>query len=156
MAINLKHWPHDHKSGMVDREIDWLRASPLAFHAGPPMWKRIPKKDARALMGEESLRGIWMSLPQEIQEIVKEVAEGEEAKQRKARKELDNTHEKNDILKQIRETITEAEDAEDLTAKLRGIELLAKVQNLLTQKPQEDPTIIINVISGVERGNQDG
>ena len=153
MAINPKHWPHDHKSGIVDREIDWLRASPLAFHAGPPVWKRIPQNAAKTLCQESSLRGIFMSLPPEIQGVVKEVADGEETKQRKARKELDNTHTKNDILKQIRDTINDAEEAEDLTAKLRGIELLAKVENLLTQKPQEDQTIIINVVSGVERGS---
>ena len=58
---------------------------------------------------------------------------------------------KEQILKRVDDTIEDAEIDGDLVAKLRGLELMAKVEQLLSTKAQQDPTITINVITGVPR-----
>jgi ERCC4-type nuclease len=155
--MSQNHWPHNHKSGVVANEIDWVKASPLAFHASQALWRRVSKKNALALIHDPKTRGIFTSLPADVQLTLTEIAEGEDNKRKAAAavKEQKQESEKEDILRRINEGIQEAEEAEDLQAKFKGLEMLAKVQQLLTTKPQEDPTIIIQVITGVTRAAEE-
>jgi hypothetical protein len=59
---------------------------------------------------------------------------------------------KEEILKRVDDTVNDAEQDGDLVAKLRGLELMAKVEQLLSTKERVDPNIVINIVTGVDRG----
>lgn len=140
-------WPNDPKSTIVGTGIDWRAASPLAFNAPKTVWKRVQQQDALRLTEDPKYRPIFKTLPDDIQALILGIATNADKKEQE-RQEAAN---RDTILKEIDDAIKEAEDADDIAAKLRGLELKARLHQLLNQKPVEDTVVTINVITGVER-----
>lgn len=145
-------WPNDHESKVVGTGIDWRAASPLAFRAPVNVWKRVAQQDALRLRDDPKYAPIFRTLPEEIQVVIHEIADAV-AKKRETEA---NEANKGTILKEIDAAIREAEDADDITAKLRGLELKAKLHQLLSPKAQEDQVINIFVTDGVSREPKSG
>lgn len=144
-------WPYNHKSTVVATDIDWTRASPLAFNASHSLWRKVPKPDAASLVSEERFIGVFMTLDPAVQEILREAAKADPKVKRAEVRRLEQGEKKDDVIQRINDAIREAEDNGDIASKLRGLEMLAKIENVLTQKPVEDAVTIINVVTGVTR-----
>lgn len=140
-------WPNDHESKTVGTGIDWRAASPLAFRAPIAVWKRVAQQDALRLRDDPKYSPILKTLPEEVQAVIHEIADAV-AKKREAEASEAN---KGTILAEIDQAIKEAEDGDDITAKLRGLELKAKLHQLLNPKTQEDQVVNIYVVTGVNR-----
>jgi hypothetical protein len=145
-------WPSDHKSSVVSTGIDWRAASPIAFNAALSVWKRVAQADAIRLRDDPKYTPIFRTLPDEVQCVIHEICEGTQKKQEKAKAQEALDTNKTDILNEIDRAIKDAEDSDDITSKLRGLELKAKMHQLLNPKTQEDLVITINVVTGVDRG----
>jgi hypothetical protein len=132
VAINPKHWPHDHKSGIVDREIDWLRASPLAFHAGPATWKRITQKAAHELIYDPKCKGIWMSLPQEVRDVVTAVDEPPVVtpEEKAVNKDKESKRQRRQELLSAMGIVAKLSEGDDNGVVLRALEAQAKLEGL--------------------------
>lgn len=145
-------WPNDHESKVVGTGIDWRAASPLAFRAPVNVWKRVAQQDAIRLRDDPKYAPILKTLPEEVQVVIHEIADNAPKKRALEAEEAN----KGSILKEIDQAIKEAEDGDDITAKLRGLELKAKLHQLLNPKAQEDQVINIFVTDGVSREPQSG
>jgi hypothetical protein len=103
-------------------------------------------------MSEPSLAGILAKLSDEQREAIAAIAEERKENRAQPVKPRKAISEKDTILAQLERVMDEADQAEDLTAKLRAIELRARLHALLNTKLNEDErSITINVVTGVDR-----
>lgn len=145
-------FPYNAKSTTWAKAIDWLKCDPLIGGAPARVWRKVTSADADMLRKDPRLRSIFAQLPDDIKEIVGAVAEGRQIAKPAAAPKAAQKSEREIILDMIESVITESDETGDLTAKLRGIELRAKMASLLSQKtPDEERSIVINVVTGVER-----
>ena len=144
-------WPYNHKSTVVATDIDWTRASPLAFNAPHVLWRKVSKPDAASLVSEQRFVSVFMTLDPAVQQILRDASQADPKVKRAEVRRLEQGEKKDDVIQRINDAIQEAEDNGDIASKLRGLEMLAKIENVLTQKPVEDAVTIINVVTGVTR-----
>jgi hypothetical protein len=151
-------WPYDPTDNEPATAIDWTRADPVALNAKPAVWRKLAKADAVRLSTDPRYKKIFAALPlhakKAVLHVCGEVYEDEEfvAKDPRDREPpLTKRGPKEDILSRLEGLLEEADDAGDLTAKARGIEIMAKVQKLFEKNDQEDKQVTINVVTGVPR-----
>lgn len=148
-------WPYDASSQSPPKGgIDWSAAAPGFEDAPLWVWRKVSKHDAELLLQDPRFADLLGSLSAEVKEVVQAVASGRKigrSREPKASGAKPKT-EKDNLLMLVEELLADAEDQGDLTARVRGIELRAKLNSLLTQKtPEEDRTVVINVVTGVVR-----
>lgn len=146
-----EEWPYNSASHAVAKSIDWSRMAPLASKARPSVWRKIAKTDADKLRSDPRFKAIFQSLDPATQEIVNALADDRPAERGAAVRTKTEPSTKSTILDRINDAILTAEETDDMAAKLRGLELYAKIEQLLSVKPVEDRNITINVLTGVER-----
>jgi hypothetical protein len=145
-------WPYNASGGQVALGIAWGDADPLAFQAKPHIWRKVSKEDAEKLRRDPRLTGIFRSLSPEIQEVVNAVAEARAAHPATPASSPKKRTVKDDMIDRIEQIIADAESDDDITGRLKGVEMLAKIHALLNQKqPDEERQVTINVITGVQR-----
>ena len=166
-------FPYNADAQVMGRNIDWADADPKCAASGEKTWKKVEQKDALKLVSDPRFRRLLVSLPERIQEVVHAIAENRRvttpvavleeraaAMQRiaaaapvsgKPAAQARQSVSKSDIIDAVVGVLKDADDAGDMSVKLKSIELLAKVEQLLGSKPQEDREITINVITGVPR-----
>lgn len=145
-------FPYNAQSTTWAKAIDWLKCDPLIGGAPVRVWRKVTTADADMLRKDPRLRSIFAQLPDEIKEVVGAVAEGRSIAKPVAATPKVVKSERDIILDMIESVIKESDETGDLTAKLRGIELRAKMASLLSQKtPDDERTITINVVTGVPR-----
>lgn len=150
MSENL--WPYNPESHAVAKAIAWADAHPLAFQAKASVWKKLMHTDADKLRSDIRFRAIFSSLSAETQEIVNAVAERRPVERQKPVEKAGPRSIKDDIISRIEAVMQEAEEAGDITGQLRGVELIAKMHALLSQKTSEDDRVVnITVDTGVRR-----
>jgi hypothetical protein len=151
MADDL--WPYNPSStSPPKRGILWANMHPDSLDAPLPVWRKVNKIDAAKLMSEPSLAGILAKLSDEQREAIAAIAEERKENRAQPVKPRKAISEKDTILAQLERVMDEADQAEDLTAKLRAIELRARLHALLNTKLNEDErNIVINVSTGVDR-----
>jgi hypothetical protein len=114
------------------------------------VWKRVAEVDLKRLKTEPRNAALWTSLSPEAKEKVQAALDRRNPE--KAGKETPAANSpKEKILARVDQAISEAEDDGDLTAKLRGLELVARIEKLLATQPTQDRETTINVITGVPR-----
>jgi len=147
-------WPYNPSStSPPKRGILWANIHPESLDAPLPVWRKVSKIDAAKLMSEPSLAGILAKLSDEQREAIAAIAEERKENRAQPVKPRKAISEKDTILAQLERVMDEADQAEDLTAKLRAIELRARLHALLNTKISEDEkTINIVVNTGVKRG----
>jgi hypothetical protein len=141
-------WPYNPNSKSVDRQIDWQSANPLAFDSSIAIWKRVDAVDLKKLTDDARYRRVYSGLSAEQKETIQAAQDGRVPRSENVSK---TGNEKDALLSLLQSVLDEASDAGDLSAKLKTIELRAKLNALLNQKQEEDRNIVINVITGVER-----
>lgn len=157
MAANDNLWPYNADSAAPAKGIRWGDASTLAFQAKPSVWKKITQEDAQRLRSDPRFHAIFTSLNEETQEIVNALADKRpiaHADQKKPVAKAARSSVKDDLIARIESAISDATDDGDLAGRLKGIELIAKLQSMLNQKTAEDDRVVtINVITGVTRSD---
>lgn len=150
----IDEFPYSPKSKHIGKSIDWTSASPLCWEQPFAIWKKVNPVDIKRLQSEPQNAKLYATLPDEVKERLQAVLEGRNPDASTyARKSPSRTStEKDTLLSMLEGIMLEAGDAGDLTAKLRTVELRAKLHSLLTQKAVEDTVVNISVISGVDRG----
>lgn len=150
MTVPSSKWPYDPANFSVASSINWMEADSLAFRSPIQVWKKVKASDANALRRDVRYKAIYASLDADTKAIIDSIADGAPIRRPSPiQPKGDST--KDDILGQVENVIADAEAEGDTTARLKGIELLAKLHQLLSQKPIEDKEIVINVVTGVER-----
>lgn len=145
-------WPYNASGGQVALGISWGDADPLAFQARPHTWRKVSKEDADKLRKDPRLSSIFRALPPETQEVINAVAEARAANAAVTTPAAKKKGVKEELVDRIEQIIADAESDDDITGRLKGVEMLAKIHSLLNQKvPDEDKQVVINVITGVER-----
>ena len=157
MADNDNLWPYNADSAAPAKGIRWGDSNPLSFQAKPTVWKKISLEDATRLRSDPRFRAIFASLNEETQEIVNAIADKRpiaHAEQKKPVTRTGRSNVKDDLIARIESAISDATDDGDLAGRLKGIELIAKLQSMLNQKTSEDDRVItINVVTGIDRDN---
>lgn len=140
-------FPYSPTSRKIATSIDWLLASSQSWDAPLSVWKKVPAKDIKRLTQEPKYARLYSSLPETVKEKLVAVMEERPVATTPSR----GGSTKEDILERIEAVLEDAESKGDTTGRLNGIKLLAQVQSLLNQKAEQDTTVNITVISGVER-----
>jgi hypothetical protein len=144
-------FPYNPKSLKPASSIDWAMANPLSWEAPFKVWKKVNVVDIQRLMSEPQNARIYKSLAPDVQEKLLAVAEGRNPVAAAPPPKKSGT-EKEALLALLEKVLGEAEEAGDLTAALRTIELRAKIHSLLNTKVNEDERVItITVDTGVVR-----
>lgn len=147
----MPSWPYDPTSRDTATNIDWVRVHPQSMQSPARRWRRVALADLAKLSTHDAYKRVYDALPMEIKaEITRRLEHNEEADS--PREDVPRSS-KEQILKRVDDTIEDAELDGDLVAKLRGLELMAKVEQLLSTKVQQDPQITINVITNVPRSS---
>ena len=149
-------WPYDPTSQTPPKSgIVWSDAAPGFKEAPLKVWRKISKHDAVTLSTDPRCVAVFDSLAPEIKEAVSAVASGRPEEKRKAEVKEPKAKprtEKENLLEMLERVMEDAEQAEDLVARMRGIELRAKLHSLLTQRVSEDDrNVTINIVTGVNR-----
>lgn len=143
-------WPYNHKSTVVATDIDWTRASPLAFGASHALWRRISQSDAKMLHTNERYKGVFMTLDPVVQVIVQDIAENGEKPEAKPREsKSDKAAEINDIITDLRRLARQAE-GEDAGNAIRAIVEMAKIKGLY-DVPEEDNAALAERLAAARR-----
>lgn len=147
-------FPYNPKSRSVATSIDWLKASPLAWDAPFPLWKKVSPVDLKRLQTEPRFARLYESLDAATKEKVQASIDGRTPDREPVAKAGSSASEKQNLLELLESVLMKADDAGDLTAELRAIELRGKLHALLTQKSsEEDRNITINIVTGIDRGS---
>jgi hypothetical protein len=142
-------FPYDPNSRETAERIDWVRIHPQSMQVNVRRWRRVSLADIQNLMTNPSSARIFEAMPMELKaEFTRRVEHREDADIPPERTKSS----KEEILKRVDDTVNDAEQDGDLVAKLRGLELMAKVEQLLSTKERVDPNIVINIVTGVDRG----
>ena len=142
-------FPYDPSARDTCERIDWHRVHPQSLTANVRKWRRVSLQDLRNLTTNPTYARMYEAMPMELKsEFKRRLDQSEEAEDPIPTQPRSS---KEQILKRVDDTIEDAEIDGDLVAKLRGLELMAKVEQLLSTKVQQDPTITINVVTGVSR-----
>jgi hypothetical protein len=142
-------WPYDPTDNKPATGIDWTKADQIALKARPNIWRKVAKNDAVRLSTDPKYASIFATLPEHAKRAVfgvcGEVYETEEYDYDDPKSARD------DILGRLETLMSDADDAGNLTAKARAIEIMAKVQKLFETHKLEDRQVTIKVVTGVER-----
>lgn len=142
-------FPYDPTARDTCERIDWFRVHPASWQAPVRKWRRVSLQDIVEFVADERYARLYEGVPMELKVEFKRRAESREEAEKQAPKIRSS---KDDILLRVDEVVGDAEVEGDLTAKLRALELMAKVEQLLSVRERPDPVITINVITGVPRG----
>jgi hypothetical protein len=143
---NKSLWPWTVDSKIVDTAIDWANVSDEAYKdTCRRTWNKVKPVDLTRLLTDVRYAAKRELLPVAIRDHLLGEPPAPPPSLTK-RKSAD------DILEMIEAEIRTAQASDDVGAALKGIELLGKAQALFSVK-EVDPTIVINVITNVNRGS---
>jgi len=150
MSNNL--WPSNPESATPAKGILWNEAHPMSFQAKPSVWKKISVEAAQRLRTDPRYIPMFNTLSAEVQEIVNAIADKRPVEHAKPVEKAGRTSTKDDLISRIESVISDAADDGDTAGRLKGIEMIAKLHALMTQKVAEDDRVVtINVVTGVVR-----
>lgn len=144
-------WPYNPQSEKPDKRIDWMSAADdTLLDADVKLWRRVPREELTKFWKDVRFAEVRERLSPEVIEAIE--AALEERKEERVAKKGKLTPAS--VLKEISAVVAEAEAEGDFTAQLRALELLGKNLALFQTKNEEkDRTVVINVNTGVPRGN---
>ncbi len=147
-------WPYSPDSVTPAKAIDWISVKPSVLTTVKPQTIRRVNREYLIQL-KDRFPHLWDSLDAANQEVaMARIQERPETKQKRAEVVKGEGDVKSKIKGMIGEVLDSAEAAGDLTAQLNSIKLLADIEALLRQKPEEKDTVInIYVNTGVTRGN---
>ena len=147
-------WPYSADSVTPAKSIDWISIKPSIMTTVKPQTLRRVNRE-HLIQLKDRFAHLWETLSQENQEVVMaRIQERPETKKKREEVVRGEGDVKSKIKSMIGEVLDSAEAAGDLTAQLNSIKLLADIEALLRQKPEEkDAVINIYVNTGVTRGN---
>ena len=141
-------WPYNPEATRPSTKINWFAVEvDVLRDADPALLRKVNKNDLATLMRDGRLEPYRAALSEAARDAVSSVLEGRAVRDRG----IPDVDPKKAIKSEIERVLGEAETSADFSAQLKSIELLAKLDALLSDKKQIDPVITIIVDTGVVR-----